>query len=89
MTTRTSRPVSDDSSLEAPLPFCGDQDKEQDHLVTEYKQLCPGGLNEGAIEEEDVVCAAEQPAGSSVDTTAEATETTAAEKQGKKKKKKK
>ena len=79
MTTRTLRPVSDDSSPEAPSSFCGNQDEELNHLVAEYEQLCPGGLDEGAIEEDDAVHAAEQPAGSAVDTTAEATETTAAE----------
>ena len=47
--------------------------------MTEHEQLCPGGLDESAIEEDDVVRAAEQPVGSAVDTTAEATETTAAE----------
>ena len=75
MTTRTPRPVSDDSSPEAPSPFCGNQDEEPNHLVTEYEQLCPGGLDEGAIEEGCVIRAAKQPAVSAVDTTAEATET--------------
>ena len=89
MTTRTPRPVSDDSSPEALSPFCGNQDEEPNHLVAEYEQLCPGGLDEGAIEEDDVVRAAEQPAGAAVDTAVEATETTAAEDQGEKKKKKK
>ena len=88
MTTRALRPVSDDSSPETPSPFCGDQDKEPNHLVAKYEQLCPGGLDEGAIKEDNVVRVAEQPSGSSTDTTAEATETTAAEDQGKKKKKK-
>ena len=88
MTTRTPRPVSGDSSPEAPSPFCGDQDEEPNHLVAEYEQLCPDGLDEDTIEEDNVVCV-EQPAGSSVDTTLEATETTTAEDQGKKKKKKK
>ena len=60
------------------MRYC-DQDEELNHLVAEYEQLCPGGLDEGAIEEDDAVHAAEQPAGSAVDTTAEATETTAAE----------
>ena len=68
MTTRTPRPVSDDSSPEALSPFCGNQDEEPNHLVAEYEQLCPGGLDEGAIEEDDVVRAAEQPAGSAVGT---------------------
>ena len=85
MTMRTPRPVSDNSSPEALSPFCGNQDEEPNHLVAEYEQLCPDGLDEGALEEDDVVCAAEQPAGSAVDTAAE---TTVAEKQGKKKKKK-
>ena len=56
--------------------------------MAEYEHLCRSGLDEGAIEEDNVVCAAKQPSGSAVDTTAEATETTAAEEQGKKKKKK-
>ena len=53
MTTRTPRPISNDSSPEAPSLFCGDQDEEPSHLVTEYKHLCPGGLDKGAIEEDD------------------------------------
>ena len=53
MTTRTSRPVSKNPSPEAPSPFCGDQDEEPNHLVAEYEQLWPGGLDEGAIEEDD------------------------------------
>ena len=68
MTTRTPRPVSDDSSLEALSPFYGDQDEEPNHIVAMYEQLCPGGLDDGAIEEDDVVRAAEQPAGSAVGT---------------------
>ena len=89
MTTRTPRPVSDNSSPEAPSPFFGDQDEEPNHIVMEYEQLCPGGLDEGAIKEDNVVRAAKQPAGSAINTTVEATETTAAEEQGEKKKKKK
>ena len=85
MTTRTPRPVSDDSSPEALSPFCGNQDEEPNHLVAEYEQLCPGGLDEGAIEEDNVVRAAEQPAGAAVDTAVEAT---AAKEQDKKMKKK-
>ena len=85
MTTRTPRPVSDDSSPEAPSPFCGDQDEEPNHLVAEYKQLCLGGLDEGAIKEDDVVRAAKQSVGSAVDTAAE---TMVAEEQVEKKKKK-
>ena len=57
--------------------------------MAEYEHLCRSGLDEGAIEEDNVVLAAEQPAGSAVDTTGEATETTAAEEQGEKEKKKK
>ena len=53
--------------------------------MAEYEQLCPGGLDEGATKEDDVVRAAEQPAGSAIDTAAE---TTVIEEQGKKKKKK-
>ena len=56
-----------------------------------YEQLCPGRLDEGAIEEDDMARAAEHPAGSAVKTTAEAAEATAAtvaEEQGDKKKKK-
>ena len=86
MTTPTPRPVSDDSSPEAPSPFCGDQDEEPNPLLGEYEQLCPGGLDEGAVEEDDEVRAAEQPAGSAVDATTEATAAT--EEQGDKKKKK-
>ena len=89
MTTRTPRPVSDDSSPEgAPSPFCGDQDEEPNLLLAEYELLCPGGLDEGAVKEDDEVHAAEQPAGSAVNTTAEVTVATAAEEQGNKKKKK-
>ena len=58
MTTRIPRPVSDDSSSEAPSPFCGDQDEEPNYLVAEYEKLCPSGLDEGAIKEDDVVRAA-------------------------------
>ena len=79
MTTRTPRPVSNDLSSDAPLLFCGDQHEELNHLLAEYEQLCPGRIGEGAINEDDEVCAAEQPAGSAVDTTAEATVATAAE----------
>ena len=43
----------------------------------EYEQLCLGGLDKGAIKKDDVVRAAEQPAGSAVDTAAEATATAA------------
>ena len=86
MTTRTPRPVSDDSSPEALSPFCGNQDEEPNHLVAEYEQLCPGGLDEGAIEEDNVVRAAEQPAGAAVDTAAEAM---AAKEQDKKKRRRK
>ena len=85
MTTRTPRPVSDASPPEAPSPFCGNQDEEPNHLVAEYEQLCPGGLDKGAIEEDDVVRAAEQPADAAVDTDAEAT---AAKEQDKKMNKK-
>ena len=85
MTTCTPRPVSGDSSPEALSSFCGNQDEETIHLVAEYGQLCPGGLDEGAIEEDNVVRAVEQPVGSVVDTAAEAT---VAEEQGKKEKKK-
>ena len=86
MTTRTPRPVSDDSSPEALSPFCGNQDEEPNHLVAEYEQLCPGRLDEGAIKEDDVVRAAKQHAGFTVDTAAEAT--SAMEEQGEKKEKK-
>ena len=50
MTTRTPRPVSDNSLPEAPSPFCGGQDEEPNPLLAEYEQLCPDGLDEGAIE---------------------------------------
>ena len=66
------------------MPLCGDQDKEPNHLMAEYEQLCPGGLDEGAVKEDNEVCATEQPAESAVDTTAEATDATAAEDQEKK-----
>ena len=89
MTTRTPRPVSDDSSPEALSPCCGNQEEEPIHLVAEYEQLCPDELDKGAIKEDDLVRADEQPAGSAVDTAAEATETTAAKDQSEKKKKKK
>ena len=84
MTERTPRPVSDDSSPEAPSQFCGDRDKEQNQFLAEYDQLCPSGLDEGAVEEDDEIRAAEQPTGSAVDIAAEAT---AAEEQEEKKKK--
>ena len=55
-----------------------------------YEELCPGGLNKGAFEEDDEARAAEQPAGSAVDTAAEATATATAatDEQGEKKKNK-
>ena len=90
--TRTPRPVSDDSSPETPSPFWGDEDEEPNHLLAEYAQLCPGGLDEDAVEEDNEVRAAEHPpAPPSICTTAEAkaaTATAATEEQGDKKKKK-
>ena len=89
MTARTPRPVSDDSSPEAPSPFCGDQDEEPNPFLAEYEQLCPGGLDQGAVEEDaraaDQARVVEQPAGSAAEAAAEAT---AEEEQGEKKKKK-
>ena len=70
MTARTPLPVSDDSSPEAPSPFCGDHDEEPNPLLAQYERLCPGGLNESAVEEDEQAHAAEQPAGSSVETPA-------------------
>ena len=88
MTARTPLPVSDDSSPEAPSPFCGDQDEEPNPLLAVYEQLCPGGLDEGAIEEDtraaEQARVVEQPAGSAAEAAAEAT---AEEEQGEKKKK--
>ena len=78
MTTRTPCPVSDNSSPEGPSPFCGNQDEEPNNLLVEYEQLCPGGLDEGAVKEDDEVRAVEQPAGSTVNVTAEATAATTA-----------
>ena len=86
MTVRTPRPVPDDSSPEAPASFCGDQDEEPNPLLAEYEQLCPGGLDEGVVEEDDQVRAAEQLAGSVVNTAAEVK--AAEEEQGEKKMKK-
>ena len=89
MTTRTLCPVSNDSSSEALLPFCGDQDEEPNPLLAEYEQLCPGGLDEGAVEEDtraaEQAHVVEQAAGSSAETAAKAM---AEEDQGEKKKKK-
>ena len=48
---RTPHPVSDNSSPEAPLPFCGDQDKEPNPLLAQYEQLCPDELHKGAVDE--------------------------------------
>ena len=85
-TARTPRPVSDDSSPDALAPFCGNQNEEPNPLLAEYEQLCPSGLNKGAVEEDKQVCATDQPAGSIIDTSAEAA--AEEEEQGEKKKKK-
>ena len=77
MTMRTPRSVFNDSLPEAPLSFCCNQDKEPIPLLAQYKQLCPGGLNEGARD-------AKQPEASVSKTF---TKETATEEQGKKKKK--
>ena len=74
MTTGTPHPVSDDSSPEdAPSPFCGDLDEEPNLLLAEYELLCPGGLNEGAVEEDEQARAAKQPVGSTVKNASPAT----------------
>ena len=52
MTTRTPRPVSDDSSPEALSPFCGNQDEKLNPVLAEYTQLCHNGLDEGVVKED-------------------------------------
>ena len=85
----TPHPVSDKSSPEALSPFCGNQDDEPNPLLAKYKQLCPGGLNEGAVKEDasavEQARTAKQPAGSVAEAT---TDAMAEEEQGKKKTKK-
>ena len=58
-TTWSELPPANDGTYLVLRLRCGDQDEEPNHLVAEYDQLCPGGLDEGVIEEDDVVRAAE------------------------------
>ena len=85
MTTRTPHPVSDDSSLEAPSPFCRDQDEEPNPLLAQYERIYTNRLDEGAIEDEKQFRAIKHPTSFAIETAAA---TAAEEEQGKIKKKK-
>ena len=62
-------PVSNDSLPEAPLLFCDNQDKSESYpFLAEYEQLCPGGLDEVAVKENEQARVTKQPASSAVET---------------------